>query len=155
MSDSLGPHGLQPTRLLCPWDFSGKSTGVGCHFLLQDAFKWKVFLVHWGKAKVYECSQMTNFYPTELNTWSATDLPAPQLLTDSMRSQRQDELIIPFPRFLQRSHSKLPIKLMSIAWGNKIRWLCLNEEEFKRKGKMEIKNLLRAVGFQWEQSYWI
>ena len=22
-------------RLLCPWDFSGKSTGVGCHFLLQ------------------------------------------------------------------------------------------------------------------------
>ena len=23
-----------PTRLLCPWDFSGKNTGVGCHFLL-------------------------------------------------------------------------------------------------------------------------
>jgi len=23
------------TRLLCPWDFLGKSTGVGCHFLLQ------------------------------------------------------------------------------------------------------------------------
>ena len=30
------PHGLQPTRLLCPWDFSGKSTGVGCHCLLWD-----------------------------------------------------------------------------------------------------------------------
>ena len=29
MSDSLQPHGLQPTRLLCPWDFPGKSTGVG------------------------------------------------------------------------------------------------------------------------------
>ena len=26
--------GLQPTRLLCPWDFPGKSTGVGCHCLL-------------------------------------------------------------------------------------------------------------------------
>ena len=25
------PHGLQPTRLLRPWDFPGKSTGVGCH----------------------------------------------------------------------------------------------------------------------------
>ena len=25
----------KPTRLLCPWDFPGKSTGVGCHFLLQ------------------------------------------------------------------------------------------------------------------------
>ena len=33
MSDSLQPHGLQPTRLLCPWDFPGKSTGVGCHCL--------------------------------------------------------------------------------------------------------------------------
>ena len=29
------PHGLEPTRLLYPWNFSGKSTGVGCHFLLQ------------------------------------------------------------------------------------------------------------------------
>ena len=31
-------HGLQPTRLLCPWDFPGKNTGVGCHFLLQGIF---------------------------------------------------------------------------------------------------------------------
>ena len=35
MSDSLQPHGLQPTRLLRPWDFPGKSTGVGCHCLLR------------------------------------------------------------------------------------------------------------------------
>ena len=28
-------YGLQPTRLLCPWDSPGKNTGVGCHFLLQ------------------------------------------------------------------------------------------------------------------------
>ena len=34
MSDSSQPHGLQPTRLLGPWDFPGKSTGVGCHCLL-------------------------------------------------------------------------------------------------------------------------
>ena len=34
-SDSLQPRGLQPTRLLCPWDSPGKSTGVGCHFLFQ------------------------------------------------------------------------------------------------------------------------
>ena len=36
VSDSLRPHRLQPTRLLCPWDFPGNSTGVDCHFLLQD-----------------------------------------------------------------------------------------------------------------------
>ena len=34
MSDSSRPHGLQPTRLLHPWDFQGKSTGVGCHCLV-------------------------------------------------------------------------------------------------------------------------
>ena len=39
MSDSLQPHGLyEPTMLLRPWDFPGKSTGVGCHFLLQRIF---------------------------------------------------------------------------------------------------------------------
>ena len=31
----LAPHGLWPTRLLCPWDSPGKNTGVGYHFLLQ------------------------------------------------------------------------------------------------------------------------
>ena len=31
VSDSLQPHGLQPTKLLRPWDFPGKSTGVECH----------------------------------------------------------------------------------------------------------------------------
>uniref|UniRef100_A0AC11E298 Cadherin like and PC-esterase domain containing 1 n=1 Tax=Ovis aries TaxID=9940 RepID=A0AC11E298_SHEEP len=26
----------KPIRLLCPWDFPGKSAGVDCHFLLQE-----------------------------------------------------------------------------------------------------------------------
>ena len=38
VSNSLWPHGLWPTKLLCPWDSPGKSTGVGCHFLLQRIF---------------------------------------------------------------------------------------------------------------------
>ena len=45
MSDSVRPHGLQPTRLLCPWDFPGKSTGVGCHCLLRTEL--------WGKPKQF------------------------------------------------------------------------------------------------------
>ena len=36
MFDAQRPHGLQPTRLLHPWDFPGKSTGVGCHCLLRE-----------------------------------------------------------------------------------------------------------------------
>ena len=38
ISGSLRPHGLWPTRLLCPWDFPVKNTGVGSHFLLQQIF---------------------------------------------------------------------------------------------------------------------
>ena len=35
VSNSVWPHRRQPTRLPRPWDSPGKSTGVGCHFLLQ------------------------------------------------------------------------------------------------------------------------
>ena len=35
-------HGLQPTKLLRPWNSPGKNTGVGCHFFLQ--FFWGAVL---------------------------------------------------------------------------------------------------------------
>ena len=38
VSDTLRPQGLQLARLLCPWNFPGKNTGVGCYFLLQGIF---------------------------------------------------------------------------------------------------------------------
>ena len=38
VSDSLRPHRLQPTSLLHPWNLPGKSTGMGCHFLLHLCF---------------------------------------------------------------------------------------------------------------------
>ena len=51
MSDSSHPHGLQPTRLLRPWDFPGKSTGVGCHCLLPyNIFKCiYIYICPWGR----------------------------------------------------------------------------------------------------------
>jgi len=39
------PHGLQPTRFLCPWDFPGKSTGVGSSGSMHDIAC--LGLVHW------------------------------------------------------------------------------------------------------------
>ena len=36
-------HGLWPARLLHPWNFPGKNTGVGCHFLLQRIFPTQGF----------------------------------------------------------------------------------------------------------------
>ena len=53
VSNSLRPHGLWPTRLLCPWHFPGKTTGVGCHVLLQGIFSTQglnqhlLWLLHW------------------------------------------------------------------------------------------------------------
>ena len=38
MSNSLRPHGLKHTSLLCPYDSPGKNTGVGSHSLLQGIF---------------------------------------------------------------------------------------------------------------------
>ena len=38
VSHSLRPHGLKLARLLCPWDFPGKNTGVGSSSLLQRIF---------------------------------------------------------------------------------------------------------------------
>ena len=51
VSNPWWPHGLQLTRLLHPWEFPGKSTGVGCHFLLQkrklEVDRWHTELSRW------------------------------------------------------------------------------------------------------------
>ena len=50
---TLQPLGVYPTRLLCPWDFPGKNTGVGCHSHLQGIFQTQgsnprlLLLLHW------------------------------------------------------------------------------------------------------------
>ena len=41
----LQPQG--PAVLLCPWDFPGKNTGVGCHFLHQGIFPTQGSNLHW------------------------------------------------------------------------------------------------------------
>ena len=56
VSDPQRPHGLQPTRLLHPWDFPGKSTGVGCHCLLRDT---KIFIY------IYICIYMVKVERSE------------------------------------------------------------------------------------------
>ena len=73
MSNSLQPHGLQPTRLLRPWDFPGKSSGVGCHCLLhfisssmhisqsvQSLSRVRLFVTPWTATRQASLS-ITNF----------------------------------------------------------------------------------------------
>ena len=53
MTNSLQPCGLQPARLLCPWDSPDKNTGVGCHSLLLEIFSTQgsniplLRILHW------------------------------------------------------------------------------------------------------------
>ena len=79
MSDSLQPYGLYPARLLCPWDFPGKNTGMGCYVLLQGIFPiqglnpcllqllhCRQSLYHWatGEAHMF-------IYPCSIEAWAA------------------------------------------------------------------------------------
>ena len=52
VSDPKRPHGLQSSRLLCPWDFPGKSTGVGCHCLLQLLSLGLIISHYWDKTSL-------------------------------------------------------------------------------------------------------
>ena len=50
--DSSQPHGLQPARLLCSCNPSGRNAGVGCHFLLQ------IFPTKGGNPGLLHCRQI-------------------------------------------------------------------------------------------------
>ena len=83
--DSLWPHGLQPTRLLRPWGFPGKSTGAGCHCLLhQDSLLGTIFQIS-SKAFFYSRFGFTAklrgrfrdfLYIPYFDTWIASRLSA-------------------------------------------------------------------------------
>ena len=66
MSDSVQPHRRQPTRLPRPWDFSGKNTGMGCHFLLQSM-------------KVKSESEVAQSCPTLATPWTAAYQTPPSM----------------------------------------------------------------------------
>ena len=70
--NSFQSHGLQPARLLCPWDSPGKNNGVGCHSLLQGTFPTQglnpglphcrqllYYLSHWGSPNLAIRSNQT------------------------------------------------------------------------------------------------
>ena len=50
---SLPLYGLWPTRLLCPWNFLSKNTGMSCYFLLQG-----IFLIQGSNLGLLHCRQI-------------------------------------------------------------------------------------------------
>ena len=63
MPDSSRPHGLQPARL-CPRDFPGKSTGVGCNCLLRTWVRHCLFQAALLKYTTSQPQEMWHSVPT-------------------------------------------------------------------------------------------
>ena len=86
VSDSLRPHGLQPTRLLCPWNFPGKNTGLGCHFLLQGIFPTQGPNLHISCVLHWQVDSLPPGKPQSLPQFSSVAQLCPTLCDPMNRS---------------------------------------------------------------------
>ena len=72
VSNSSRPHGLQPTRLLRPWDFPGKSSGVECYCLLRKLAKYPTntidYIVLYCNRFIILFTQITSIYKKQTYT---------------------------------------------------------------------------------------
>ena len=84
MSDSLWPHGLQPTRLLCPWNLPGKSFEVGCHSLPQKISPTQGLnpgILHCRQI-LYHCATWNSVNSIELPFWLEQENPTMDTVFD-------------------------------------------------------------------------
>ena len=90
-SDSSRPHGLQPTRLFCPQDFPGESTGVGCYYLLRHiSYTWHVFiLLHtvsthlfYMVSTIYHINKTKTIFPMLMDIYITSNCSVPNLMSE-------------------------------------------------------------------------
>ena len=75
--DPVRPCRLQLTRLLCPWDFPGKNTGVDCHALLQGIFPTKGSnsgLLNWKWIPVWAIRTQNILFLFSNRKWESWDI---------------------------------------------------------------------------------
>ena len=76
VSNSLWPRGLQPTRLLCPWNYPGKNTGLSSHSLLQGIFptqELNLGLLHCRQILYHLSHQMPGSSPSRIQGYPQDD----------------------------------------------------------------------------------
>ena len=93
VSDSMWPHGLQPTRLLCPWDLPGKSTRLGCHALFQGSSQPRDG-THVSNAGGFFTTGAT-WGATKIHVWTTPNPPLRRL--GEPRSEQQPQRTMPNP----------------------------------------------------------
>ena len=105
MSDSVWSYGLQPTRLLCPWDSPSKNTGMVSHSLLQG-----VFSTQRSKPGLLCCRQI--LFPSE-------PLGKPQAAFKLSPNRREG--FRPRKTWEKMKHSEWTVWVISAkAWGRKV-----------------------------------
>ena len=131
MSDPFRLYRLYSDRLPHPWDFSGKNTGVGCHFLLQGIFLtqgWNLSLLcllHWQ-------TDSSLSHPGSPRTWGTPQIELPLVYISQMTNQAGCwKFIILQGIFIQKyARSVFPGRLENLIssdwWWNSLRkWLSL------------------------------
>ena len=117
MFDSVRPQRRQPTRLPGPWDSLGKSTRVGCHFLLQCIkVKMKSLSRVWLLATPWTAAYQAP--PSRQEYWSGVPLPSPFLCTWYVTLGNHAAIFSlqnVFFHFLRTSISRLLIQFSSVT----------------------------------------
>ena len=119
ISDSLWPHGLQPTRLFCPWDFPGKHAEVVCHSLLQEIFPMQGL-----NSGILYCRRIFYLWVTReaqlvLDTATAKSRQSCLTLCDPIDSSPPGS---PVPGTLQARTLEWVAISFSNAWSEKWKW---------------------------------
>ena len=150
VSNSSRPHGLQPTRLLRPWNFPGKSTGVGCHCLLHQGIYRNIllnsfFINHSFTAKSRNFHKNLIFITKNQVIAFSVAQSCPTLVT-SWIAACQAPLSVPFPRHL-RLQGNLPdpdtdqIRVYSVS--------CIGRQSLPRSHRRRTIKLLKNRYMLW------
>ena len=131
VSDSLGPHGLKPARLLCPWNYPSRNTGMGCHSLLQGIFTTQglnprlLCLLHW-QADSLPLLHLGS--PIWCKTWSPLYSYPPVLV-----------VLFDFPLLELRVSflTLLFVFFFFLSWLSSTCGLCLMSRSFKQRHSLE------------------
>ena len=130
LGPTLWPHGWWPARLLCPWDFPGKNTGVGCHFLLQGIFPAQGFnpgLLHCRQTLYFLSHQKvaTEGLPT-LDSWTClTEKGSPrsihvilEIVASPCVSSCSESMVSKAGTFLA-----FQLSFLSLPWSRNLDWV--------------------------------
>ena len=110
VSNTLRPHRLYPTSLLCPWNFPVKNTGVGCHVLLKGIFPTQGSSSHFLCLLPWQADSLLLVPPGEPNLRLSCKCSKPRSWSSTLtlkfllgKQPFQQQLVLPFQSLLQDS----------------------------------------------------